>query len=127
MPDGEFEYVKPPHFYIDKEAEEEIIHSPKITKERTVSTANPLMDGDKTMEMNETENADYKDNVKETLHTFPTNVTPSNDFDPEAVSDEEETVFWPGYRDRDFDRRRQHQYSEDRSQGNRKTCSRPDT
>jgi hypothetical protein len=92
MTDGEFEYVKPPHFYIDKEAEEDIIPLPKITKERTVSTSNPLMDGDKTMEMNETENEDYKNNVNETLHTFPTNVTPSDDFDPEAVSDEKETV-----------------------------------
>ncbi len=79
MPDGEFEYVKPPHFYIDKEAEEDTIPSPKIS-EKTVSTSNPLMDGNKEMNTNEDNTQ-----ITETLHTF--DDTPT--FDPEAVAEED--------------------------------------
>tara|TARA_Y100000004_G_scaffold5842_1_gene6781 strand:+ start:435 stop:953 length:519 start_codon:yes stop_codon:yes gene_type:complete len=78
MPDGEFEYVKPPHFYIDKEAEEDTIPAPKIKSDKIVSTSNPLMDGN--MNNNEDQNE-----INETLHTF----DDSPAFDPEAVSDDE--------------------------------------
>ena len=73
MPDGEFEYVKPPHFYIDKEAEEDTIPAPKIKSDKIVSTSNPLMDGN--MNNNEDQNE-----INETLHTF----DDSPAFDPEG-------------------------------------------
>jgi len=46
MPDtGEFEYVKPPHFYIDKASEPEEDFLPHIKKREKVTSPNPLISG----------------------------------------------------------------------------------
>lgn len=45
MPDiGEFEYVKPPHFYMDKASEEEDL-LPHIKKRKKITSPNPLVNG----------------------------------------------------------------------------------
>ena len=45
MPDniGEFEYVKPPHFYMDQASEEEL--PPFFSRRRKVEPSNPLING----------------------------------------------------------------------------------
>ena len=98
---GEFEYVKPPHFYIDKEAEEEsLVPTPKPKINDNASTArferssNPLMDTN----MNDFNTTDEgMDNVTEDLHIADTEeATPASisflsasNEDPETEEEED--------------------------------------
>ena len=42
---GEFEYIKPPHFYMDKASESEEDFLPHVKKRKKMSSPNPLISG----------------------------------------------------------------------------------